>query len=99
MSRKGGHPRYGKTSGIESNRSLAREFVSQVLGIDYNTVFISDLSLLEDFDVEPQIIVDRVKNIYGADISRYLDRPILEILEFLSAQEPDKRRRRPSSEA
>lgn len=95
MSRRGDRPRYGKTSGIESYQRLAREFVSQVLGLDYNAAFISDRSLLEDFDVDSRTIVDRVKDFYGADISKCLNRPILEILEFLSAQEPNKGRKRP----
>jgi hypothetical protein len=95
MSRRGDRPRYGKTSGIESYQDLAMEFASKVLGLDYNAVFISDRSLLEDFDLDSRTIVDRVKDFYGADISRYLDRPILEILEFLSAQEPNKKRKRP----
>ena len=64
----------------------AAHFLENVLGTSYATSFVSDESMLCDWESyvgDRQDVIDRTKAIYGVDISEVYDKPLADVLEYI----------------
>ena len=70
---------------IDAQAAMARDFFKRVLGLDYDEVFISDATKLEEFG-EFASLRDRIHTVYAVDIGLVLERPLWMILEQIRSQ-------------
>jgi len=78
---------------------IARDLLSRVFGVDFDTCFISDDSSLWDFhgDEPNQHYFERIREDYGVDVSDIRDGNLARIFERLAADWPSKAQRQPRS--
>ena len=66
-----------------------RDFVGNIFGYDIDGIFISDVSLLEDFigvleDVNTMdAILEKINKLYKLDVSSIKDTPIVDIVAYM----------------
>ena len=69
---------------IENLRPFIEDFWDKILGTSYSTSFVTDESLLRDWEhylaSENLTIIEKVKNIYGFDIESIYNEPIHKVL-------------------
>jgi len=70
------------TAKIDRYRVLARDFFDRILGMDFDTCFVSDQSSLWDFPDTAQA-VDRIRAVYGVDVSDIEDGNLVRTVERL----------------
>jgi hypothetical protein len=75
-------PMFSTSARIDAQAAMARDFFSRVLGLDYDEVFVSDATRLDEFG-SPHEILGRANEVYGVDV-RVDDgpdeRPLWEVL-------------------
>ena len=75
---------FSTSARIDAQAAMARDFFGRVLALDYDDVFISDATRLEEFG-DFQGLRDRIHTVYGVDIGPALERPLWEVLGFIRA--------------
>ncbi|HTX42815.1 MAG TPA: hypothetical protein VMD25_13345 [Acidobacteriaceae bacterium] len=75
---------------IDAHGSLAQDFISRVLGLEW--AWVSDLSGLGEFAIGSSVDVylSRIHEIYGVDCSGLADAPLVDILDRIAAKENKK---------
>jgi hypothetical protein len=78
--------RFASQERVIAQSELVKDFIRRVLGLEW--AFLTDESSLYHFYFDGHIdpLLDRVKELYGVDVSDIVDGNIAEILERISAQ-------------
>ena len=70
---------FSTSAQIDAQAAMARDFFQRVLGMNYDDVFVSDATRLEEFGTfEP--LRASIKSVYGVDIGPELERPLWMVL-------------------
>jgi predicted RNase H-like HicB family nuclease len=70
---------FSTSAQIDAQAAMARDFFQRVLDMNYDDVFVSDATRLEEFGTfEP--LRARIKSVYGVDIGPELERPLWMVL-------------------
>jgi hypothetical protein len=87
------------TERVDRVAETARDLMSRVLGMRYDECFISDESSLWDFHVYPSndAYVERIRELYGVDVSDVTDGNLATILERIAIGWPANRPPTPPS--
>jgi hypothetical protein len=82
-------PFHASTRRINANRDLANYFIGNVLELEW--AFVTDESSLADFEgvQSSGSLVERIKEVYGVDVSDIGAAPLCEILETIAAKNLD----------
>jgi len=84
--------RFASTERMSKLAVQASHFLENVLGTSYATSFVSDESMLCDWEHyigDRQDVIDRTMVVYGVDISEMYDKTIADVLEHLkNSNEP-----------
>ena len=75
---------FSTSARIDAQSAMARDFFSRVLGLDYDEVFVSDATRLEEFGDHADLAA-RVRAAYGVDLGPELERPLWEVLAQIRA--------------
>jgi predicted RNase H-like HicB family nuclease len=70
---------FSSTARIDAQAAIARDFFQKVLKLDYDEIFVSDATTLEEFGVI-EAIRKRVFSVYGVDIGSTAERPLWVVL-------------------
>ena len=88
--------KFASTERMDKLAVLLAHFLENVLGTSYATSFVSDESMLRDWEHyvgDRQDVIDRTKTVYGVDISTVYDKPMVDVLEYIKqSDEPVWRR-------
>lgn len=76
---------FASAEGIQIHSEIAEQFVELVLGCEW--VFISDQSRLYDFEFidEVNILEEKIKNVFGVEVSDIEDRNLFKIFERIDS--------------
>jgi len=79
-------PKFASQVRVDAHPELKKDFIRRVLELPW--AFISDESRLTDFTASASstILLERVKQIYGVDVSHIADGNIADILECITAR-------------
>lgn len=77
-------PMYATSARIDAQSAMARDFFRRVLGLDYDDVFVSDATRLDEFEDLP-VIAERVRDVYGVELGDERERPLWEVLAQIRA--------------
>ena len=58
---------FAETVRIEKNEEIAVDFFNKIIGVDYYSCFISDLSSLSDFGLDNSDTIEKIKMEYGIE--------------------------------
>jgi predicted RNase H-like HicB family nuclease len=72
-------PMFATSARVDALSGTARDFFKQVLNLDYDDVFVSDATRLEEFGTL-EYLRDKIKLEYGVDIGTELEQPLWEVL-------------------
>jgi len=78
--------KFASTERMEKLAVPAAHFLENVLGTSYATSFVSDESMLCDWEHyvgDRQAVIDRTSSVYDVDISAVYDKPIADVLEYI----------------
>jgi predicted RNase H-like HicB family nuclease len=70
---------FSTSAQIDAQAAMARDFFQRVLGMNYDDVFVSDATRLEEFGTF-ETLRTRIKSVYGVDIGPELERPLWMVL-------------------
>jgi len=63
---------FGETTEIDKYESIAVDFFDKIISVDYYSSFISDYSCLEEFDLDIEEAVRKIKTAYNIEPDKYL---------------------------
>jgi predicted RNase H-like HicB family nuclease len=72
-------PMFATSARVDALSGTARDFFRRVLNLDYDNVFVSDATRLEEFGT-PSELRQKIKLEYGMDIGSELEQPLWEVL-------------------
>jgi hypothetical protein len=72
-------PMFATSARVDALSGTARDFFKRVLNLDYDNVFVSDATRLEEFGT-PSELRQKIKLEYGVDIGGELEQPLWEVL-------------------
>lgn len=70
---------FSTSAQIDAQAAMARDFFRRVLDVNYDDVFVSDATRLEEFG-SLEDLREKVKRVYGVDIGPELERPLWRVL-------------------
>jgi predicted RNase H-like HicB family nuclease len=70
---------FSTSAQIDAQAAMARDFFQRVLDMNYDDVFVSDATRLEEFGTF-ETLRTRIKSVYGVDIGPELERPLWMVL-------------------
>jgi predicted RNase H-like HicB family nuclease len=70
---------FSTSAQIDAQAAMARDFFRRVLDVNYDDVFVSDATRLEEFGTLEDLR-ERVKRVYSVDIGPELERPLWMVL-------------------
>ena len=70
---------FSTSAQIDAQAGMARDFFKRVLDVNYDDVFVSDATRLEEFG-SLEDLRERVKRVYSVDIGPELERPLWMVL-------------------
>ena len=70
---------FSTSAQIDAQAAMARDFFKRVLSMDYDEVFVSDATKLEEFGSLEQLR-DQIRSVYHVDIGPELERPLWMVL-------------------
>lgn len=73
-------PMCATSARIDAQAAMARDFFRRVLALDYDEVFVSDATRLDEFG-DALAIGARVREVYGVELGDERERPLWEVLE------------------
>lgn len=78
--------KFAESDRIRQQEELARDFFARVYKLDFDELFISDRTLIEDFELTPKDLIQRIQQCYGINANPVIDQPIWRILEYIESQ-------------
>jgi predicted RNase H-like HicB family nuclease len=72
-------PMFATSARVDALSGTARDFFRRVLNLDYDDVFVSDATRLEEFGTLEHLR-EKIKLEYGVDIGTELEQPLWEVL-------------------
>lgn len=78
--------KFASTERMDKLAVPAAHFLKNVLGTSYATSFVSDESMLRDWEHylgDRQEVIDRTIAVYGVDIGLVYDKPIADVLQYI----------------
>ncbi len=72
-------PMFATSARVDASSGTARDFFRRVLSLDYDDVFVSDATRLEEFG-RLEVLRQKIKLEYGVDIGTELEQPLWEVL-------------------
>ncbi len=72
-------PMFATSARVDALSGTARDFFRRVLNLDYDEVFVSDATRLEEFGTL-EVLREKIKLEYGVDIGTELEQPLWEVL-------------------
>jgi hypothetical protein len=69
---------------VKHDRTAA-EFFARIMNMDYSQVLITDQSSLWHFPFEPQDLVEKIRGVYGIEVSEEEDGNLVELFERIEA--------------
>ena len=72
-------PMFATSARVDALSGTARDFFKRVLNLDYDDVFVSDATRLEEFGTL-EYLREKIKLEYGVDIGFDLEQPLWEVL-------------------
>jgi predicted RNase H-like HicB family nuclease len=72
-------PMFATSARVDALSGTARDFFKRVLNLDYDDVFVSDATRLEEFG-KLESLREKIKLEYGVDIGTELEQPLWEVL-------------------
>ncbi len=70
---------FSTSAQIDAQAAMARDFFQRVLGMNYDNVFVSDATRLEEFG-SLETLRTKIKAVYSVDIGPELERPLWMVL-------------------
>jgi predicted RNase H-like HicB family nuclease len=73
-------PMFATSARVDAFSATARDFFRRVLNLDYDEVFVSDATTLEEFGT-PELLRQKIMLEYGVDIGAELEQPLWAVLK------------------
>lgn len=81
---------FSTSAQIDAQAAMARDFFRRVLSMDYDNVFVSDATRLEEFGALDSLR-EKIKSVYDVDIGPELERPLWMVLGQIRQLDHDAR--------